>query len=620
MRRLQLRSLRKPLIFVCFLVASAVGQPWATAEQPPAEPRRVASLAELVPADAGLCVETDRLAEHVARFMNGPLFERVSHFPPLAKWVGRNGAQIALAKAEFQKRLGASPAEAWTGILGGRALFAVWPPKGDGDSGPALLLVEAKDRKLLARVLDNFVAMQREAGKWKQVSTLEHAGRRCEVHVISGENRDQLFLASIDDLAIAANDEELIRETLALSAGKVGPRGALAALSGYVAGNRRLSGQTALRLFVNPRPWDAGLLADLARKPPESREAQAQKTTIETWQAADYVVAGVEFGSQITVETFAAWRTSALPPAVREAAECVSGRAALAERIPKNALLAIAGRVDWGRLIWRFAPVSRARVVKEEKPPSAALLGVPAEWLLPASLAHGIGPDFGAYLAPRTPQGAEKYESRLPLDLVAVLHSRPLEPGDGRPALARLAEPMLHSLLTSAAAATNAQSAEPTASLEAVELGGLTMTAFGGVPGPRGHPLSAAYAVVGDDFWLASSPAALHRGVELRAPDSLAQSPPFDRLPDASQLLHVDLQGLRQLLASSPEVVEFLAASKGLDRDAARRSFRELLALAELADSASAAVRLDETGVAACVCFAAQPTLAGEAPAGAASE
>ncbi|HVW37099.1 MAG TPA: hypothetical protein VHB99_07330, partial [Pirellulales bacterium] len=529
--------------------------------------------------------------------------------------VGQNGAQIGLANSEFQKQLGASPAEAWSGILSGRTLFAVWPPAGDNADGPALLIVEATDPALLERLSRNFVAMLREAGKWKKTAMLEHAGRSCEVHVISGENGELLYLASIDRLAVAANDESLIRETLALSAAKAGPRGTLAALSGYVAGKDRLSPQTALRLFVNPRPWDAGLWADLQRKPPESHDARFQKAMIETWQATDYVVAGIALGSDATVEAFAAWRTSALPSAVREAAECVSGRAAIAERIPRNALVAAAGRIDWGRLMWRFAPPSRTARKAGEGPPPEAAPGVSAEWLLPASLAHGIGPDFGAYLAPPTVGGEAKHESRLPLDFVAILQSRPLEPGDDRPSLAKLAEPVLHSLLTSAAAATNAQSAQPAASLETIDLGGLAMISFAGLPGPRGRPLSATYAVVGDDFWLASSPAALHRGVDLSAEDSLANAAPFDRVPSPSHLLYIDLQGARQLLASSPGIVEFMAASKGLDRDAARRSVRELLSLGELADSASAVARLDESGIAACVRIAGQSPPAAQTPA-----
>lgn len=611
MRRPRLARWRHLRFLACLFAAWVDGRHCLIAQAPARPP--VKSLAALAPADVGLCIETDRLAEHVARFASGPLFDRLAHFPPLTHWVGQNGAKIGMAQSEFQKRLGASPAEAWAGILGGRTLFAVWPPAGESTDGPALLLIEVQDRALLKRVLGNFLVLQRDAGKWKSTATLDHAGLQCEVHVFaSGEDREQLYVTALDNLAIAANDEGLIRDSLALMASAEGPRGALASLPGYVAANQRLSPQAAVRLFINPRPWDAALLADWRRKPPESQDARFQKAVIESWKATDYLVAGLELGTQARLESFAAWRAADLPPAVREAAECVSGGAVFAERIPRHALAAVAGRIDWGRLIWRFALPQHAASVAADKRGAEFVPGISGDWLLPAAIAHGMGPDFGAFLALRPADAAGQHESLLPVDFVAGLQTRPLEPGSGRPSLAKLAEPLLHSLLTSATAATNAQTTQPSASLESIDLGGIAMTSVAGLRGPRGRTLAATYAVVGDDFWLASSPAALRRGVECSAADALAASAPFERIKSPSHLLYLDLKGIRQLLAASPGVLEFLAASKGLDREAARRSFRELLAIGELADVVSAAARLDETGVAACLSISANSSQAAE--------
>src|SRR6185437_5098938 len=116
----------------------------------------------------------DGLAEHLLRFADGPLYQRLTHFPPLARSVGENGPKIALALGEFQKRFGASPLDVWAGILGGRALFAVWPPTGESQNGPALLLVEAKDGELLDHLLDKFVTLQRSAGKLQKTWMLTH--------------------------------------------------------------------------------------------------------------------------------------------------------------------------------------------------------------------------------------------------------------------------------------------------------------------------------------------------------------------------------------------------------------------------------------------------------------
>ncbi|HXT58970.1 MAG TPA: hypothetical protein VN699_10050, partial [Pirellulales bacterium] len=387
--------------------------------------------------DVGLCIETDGLAEHLLRFADGPLYQRLTHFPPLARSVGENGPKIALALGEFQKRFGASPLDVWAGILGGRALFAVWPPTGESQNGPALLLVEAKDGELLDHLLDKFVTLQRSAGKLQKTWMLTHGGRPSTVHRFgSDENGDQLYLTSVGKLGIAANSEALIRDTFALISREGATRRPLSEFSGYVAGNGRLSPQIAIRLFVNPRPWDAGLLADFQRKAPESDDAQFQKAVIETWRATEYVTAGLQLDSDATLEAFAAWNASALPGPLRETAESVGGRAVLVDHVPGDALAAVAGRVDFGRLAWRFGllgPLLKKTAGRDAVP------AAPPERLLLGSLAQGIGPNFGAYLVVRPTGDAGALESPLPLDWVAGLETRPLEPGDARPSLARLA-------------------------------------------------------------------------------------------------------------------------------------------------------------------------------------
>jgi hypothetical protein len=226
--------------------------------------------------------------------------------------------------------------------------------------------------------------------------------------------------------------------------------------------------------------------------------------------------------------------------------------------------------------------------------------------LLLGSLAQGVGPNFGAYLAVRPAGDAGALESPLPLDWVAGLETRPLEPGDARPSLARLAEPLLHSTLAAAVAVTNAHSTSATASLDTRDVGGVSMTSVFGLAGPGGRPFSAAYAVVDDQFWAASSPHAIRRALELPVERSLGRLPQLGRIKDPSQLVYLNLKGIRELLQNSPAVVDFLAASNGLDREAAQRSGRELLALFQLADAAIVAVRRDESGVAACLHLAVE--------------
>jgi hypothetical protein len=607
MRRRPSDSIRKPIAIACLLAALGGMAPRAAAADAAPGALPISALADLVSDDVGLCIEADNFAQHTARFMVGPLHRRLKHFPPFARSVAENAPKIGLASGEFQRRLGASPLDVWNGILGGRALFAVWPPAEEDQNGPALLLIEAHEGELLNRVLDKFVALQRDAGKWQKSWTLARAGRQCTVHRI-GSGDEQLYLTSFGKLGVAANSEALIQTALDLSSETGAARGPLSKLPGYVAGGRRLADETAIRVFVNPRPWDAGLRADLERKPIESKDAQFQKAVVETWRATEYVVAGLILDPDVALEGFAAWDTSALPAQVREAAESVSGRAALVDRVPADALAAVAGRVDFGRLVWRFGlPAPRFANAAEGHSGPAMVRPTSPEWLLPGSLARGIGPNFSAYLTTRATAAASAPESHMPLEWVAGLETRPLESGDGRPSLARLAEPLLHSALAAAVAATNAQAPRgAAASLETSDLDGVSITSVAGLAGPRGGPFAASYAVVEDHFWAASSPQAIRLALELPAENSLARTAQLRRIENPSQLAYLNLKGIRELLQTSPAVVQFLAASNGLDPEAAQRSFRELIALAQLADIAAGAARVDETGIAASLYFSAE--------------
>ena len=604
----------------CLLVLVVSAAPDVAGEELAARPGGASSLAALTPADVGLCLETDRLGEHAAAFVSGPLFQRLTNFPPLAKWVGQNGPQIHQFRSEFQRRFGLPPAKVWSGVFGGRTLFAVWPPAEGGIKGAALLLVEAPSRDVLNQTLERVVELQREAGKWQHSLTVACGEEACTVHVISGQEKsEQLFITSVGALGIAANREELVREALALRSGGESSRRTLANLPGYIAGNRRLSARSAARLFVNPRPWDQGLSADLERKPPESHDAQVQRSFIETWRATEYVIAGLEVGAHVSLEAYVAWNASAVPKPVRDTAASLSGSAELLEKVPRNALAAVVGRIDAGRMIWQFG--LRAIAASRQPLPGAEVKteapAIPPDWLIPATFAHGIGPDFAAYLAPSA-TGEDELEAatplRLPFEWIAALNTRPLEPGDQRPSLAELAEPVLHSALTAAAAATESSSSRMPLRMETAELGGTRITSVIGLPGPKGRALSFAYAADKSRFWLGSAPASIQRSRELPIEASLAGMPQLRRLDSPSQLIYLNLKGMRELLQSTPALVDFLGATQGLDRPSAQHSRQELIALGGLADLAVASIRFDESGPAVLISISADEAHASRAP------
>jgi hypothetical protein len=86
---------------------------------------------------------------------------------------------------------------------------------------------------------------------------------------------------------------------------------------------------------------------------------------------------------------------------------------------------------------------------------------------------------------------------------------------------------------------------------------------------------------------------------------SLAGIPQLGRLDSPSQLIYLNLRGMRELLQSTPALVDFLAATQGLDRPSAQHSRQELIALGGLADLAVVSIRFDESGPAALISISA---------------
>jgi len=568
-------------------------------------------LAELVSDDVGLVVEVRELAHQIETCVAGPMFRRVVHYPPFEKWTKQNGQFWSLLSAESLRRLGASPEDMATKLLGNEVLFAVWPPDGVSLHGEALFLTEAADDQLLKTVFDRLVAAHRERGQWKAEHLLDLDGRSLVVHEVETHgDQPRLFLAVADRLGIVATNERLVRDVVVRRTTSDVHRGTLGALPAYQNAARRLAPKAAVRLFVNPRAWDQVLSADLGKKDPASDEARTQAVVVETWRATEYLVAGLEFASNLSLEAFIRWDRHALPEAVREIADAAEGPSEFLEHVPAGAIVALAGHVDGARLLRRFGmprPRASTGATSPTSGSSHAPTPDPGGFAL-LTLAGGVGPDFGAYLYTHGPtaQAVQRGQTReaLPFDCVVGLGTRSLDPVDGRPALAELLEPMLHRALVVAAELHNADPSFSTrAEVRSREMeGGHLTSVVGLVPFPAG--LEASYTVVEGRFLAGTSPEAVGRAARLSSSESLAHSPRFNshlspRLNKPSQLIYIDLTGLRQLLGASAEAIDFLAAAKGLDRHAAERSGRELLALLQLADALVAAAQIDHDGLAA---------------------
>jgi hypothetical protein len=536
-------------------------------------------LTEWLDDDVGLCLEIDNLGKEWEQFCKGRLCQGLAEFPPAADWLSRHRPGLLLLAAEIERRTGVTPRELATKLLGRQLLFAIWPPANPlTDKPSALLLAESTDGQLMRRSLERLVAARRLAGRWRGRRTVAAGGSTFSIDVVvPDEEQSEFFVAAVGDIAVFANDEALLREVLQRRAA-VAP-GSLASSPAYLAAGGRLAGNDAARLFINPRAWDAALEADLKQKPPGSEEAKSQAVIVAAWRAIEYVAGGLQLAPQPAVELAWEWRLDALPEPVREVAASLAGSSRFVDRLPDDALIAFAGRVDVKRLI---------RYGIEHKEPADRDPRNQLDSILFWALAAGIGPDWGGFLIP----ARDRSPSRS-VDLVVGFQTHPLEAGPQEKPLAAILEPVLHALLASAVESVNRQSKNHPASLRSTDHDGSKITTVLGIVPDRPEQ-ELAYCVdrIGQ-FWFGTSAAAVERA---SVPKGVRTSD-GESLRNPSGLVRVNLAEWRNLAARGQSAVEFLWEGKQLDAKGKEREYQSLLAFSRLADRLVMTTRVDESRV-----------------------
>ena len=611
-RRVSLPTTKFPLtalVYVLLAVISTTGRAAETAH--PTAPS--VELSRYVSPDVGLCLEFRQLETHTRRFVEGELYRRLQNFPPFATILEQQRPHWSAIAGEVERRTGATVEQLYTGLLGRQVLFAVWPPgEGRSPKGDALLLIEAADRDLLNESLRRLVEARRAAGRWHGRRTIDAAGQTFAIEVIARDDEPtDIYLAVDGELGIMATSEAVVRGVIERRASAT-DAASLASLAAYEAAVGRLSADCVARAFIRPRAWDAALLADLKRKTPGSEEARSQQIVVDAWRATEYVVGGIELTPRLACELAWQWRAEALPQPLREVAAGLAGRAELVDRIPADAWLAVAGRIDLARIV--------RHLLAQEWRASNHSQQIKPETILAWALSAGLGPNFSAYcrspsnhlvepgpVAPALVAGPPVDDAPQPsvghtgIEAVVAVQTRPLEPVDSSLPFAETAAPLLHALLAASVEAANASNPAGQAKIETTKSQNVLVTAVSGLKAGT-RPLAFAYAVDRGIFWLGTTADAVRHSVGAVSDESLSARAEICRqlgslISEPSDVYFADLTRLRSLLAAGPDAVHFLWEGKSLDAAARRRQYQTLLAVSQLADHLMAAAQIDAGGV-----------------------
>jgi hypothetical protein len=276
-----------------------------------------------------------------------------------------------------------------------------------------------------------------------------------------------------------------------------------------------------------------------------------------------------------------------LPSAARELAEAMSGEAGFFEFVPQNALLAVAGRAQWGRLarlVW--GELAAGDGADEDSVGAAAA----ADVLL--QLLEKLGPDCGAFVTAAPSKGPEK----LPIELAFGLETRTRLPREFATTATDTVDQTLRSALAMLTVFYNQEHTEARAELKLDRVDGVPLTTLSGVK-ELGDVLPT-YTMTANGLLVGTSPDAVRAAVSIKPKKSLAKSERVTRLLQGpwvspSQIFYLDVRGLRELTSAHPGFAHHLKKRAVGEGEQFERGLGDLRGLLTLADTVIGAGRVE---------------------------
>lgn len=382
------------------LLVVAAGSALALAQDASAE----RPLVSLVGSDAGLCVEIRDLAVHRRRFRESEAFRRLSNSPLVARFLkSREFGKLQAAREHLEKLSGKPFGRLFDDLLGRSVVLAVYPREKGEAAG--IFLTRASGAKALQEAL----RVWQEAEPNRTSTALKHRG----VAYFRRSGRDKpLYYAPLDDVLALSDREEMIQKVIALRQSKPAGDRPLTALASYREAMKSLPGRPVVAAFVNPRRWDRAFGLS-----PTTGEVR-RDLPARLWRSTQWLAAGVRIEDGLVLDAIARFDRATLPQRWKDSRARKVGPPKFLQRVPAEALIAVAGRFDPSglrRIIQNSGASNRPSDLQKLRGLSGVLLGVdPVDDLLPR-----LSESYGSYLIGRT--SAAGADAAEPFDLLTAV-------------------------------------------------------------------------------------------------------------------------------------------------------------------------------------------------------
>jgi hypothetical protein len=536
---------------LCWFVLGAL---LLAAAPPPAAAAPRDELLRLVPDDVGFCLVVQDLRGHAAALAESDFFRHL-RTSELGQLITRDAEFQKLAAFEkvLEKHLGLTGVKLRDDLLGDAVVLAYRPgPPGKPEQEQGLLLLRARDPRLLADFIDRLNAVQKKSGELEELRPREHHGRKYFQRV---EKKGDNFYCLNGPVLALSPQEAMLRQALDLDrTAPADQEPAVARRLRELGADRQLAA-----LWINPPAFTPEIEWKASRA--AEKEAAALKHFLACWKALEAAALsfGVENDFALTLTLRA--RTERLPAPLRKLLAEAATPSELWGRFPADALLAAAGQIDaLGALEFLdgfLTPETRQALHRSLDGIGAAVGKKGIREVLP-----WLGPDVGLCVT-APPAGAGGW---FPQAVLAVR----VRSGGGDAPVDQALLSAIQSYAMLAVVSYNSQHKDQLV-LKTARADGLEVKYLAG---DRAFPpgLRPAFALHGSYLLLASSPEAVQRFASMGAAAPVGA----DEVP----LLRMSLKDLRQYLAKNREaLIAASAEANQVPPDEARRGLEGLLSV-----------------------------------------
>jgi hypothetical protein len=540
-------------------------------------------LLRLVPDSVGFCLVVQDLRGHAADWQTSPFVEQLRQCPIAVKI--RNSdkwEKIDHIESEMKEKLGLDWKRLRDDILGDAVVLAYRPGSpGQPQQEQGIMLLRARNEKVLADLIERVNKVQKEEGELKDLSERRHNGivyyRRLESDKCTQREKPPTFYYVHGPILALSAQENMLRQIIDCDTRPSGGSGEAARRLRELGAERAL-----LAVWLNPRAFNAEVEAKVANAPAERSAAVKQFALY--WKALESVVFSLSPQERhINFALGVRARVAELPPAVRR----LFGEAATASdvwrRLPQSALFAAGGRLDAAALLdvlgGFLTPQGRKTLHATLNRPFATLL---AEEDFTANLLPALGPDWGLCLSAPAADVTGSPVARENQVMPHLLFALRIDSKQTKKTTQRT---LLSALDFAARFVIFAHNNEHPDSPLALKTGAVQGQQVRYLTSEHGLPagVQPAYGLLDGYLVLASSPEGMNR---------FAQAVPAPAADAPVPLLRISFKNWRSYLTSHREaIVQFFIEHDKLSRDEAGRQLDGLLAALQFVERAELSQR-----------------------------